>query len=344
MGGLALGARRILWGLVVFVVVVVIGLPLLLMPLLPRRQAAPASPPASIPRALLQQGELPIALYLDKEGRVAMLPLEEYLKGVVAAEMPASFEKEALKAQAVVARTYVVGRMRVFGGPGCPDRPEADVCTDPGKGQAWHSREELRQRWGAWRFGANWRRVEEAVEATRGLIVTYENRPIDAVYHASAGGRTEAARHVWGSAVPYLQSVSSPDATGNRYERVVTHLTWDRLARQAGVEAGALEAARREGKEPVAILEGSESGRVIRARVGDRLFTGPELRRALGLPSTLFTWRVEGDGLTIVNRGYGHGVGLSQYGANGLARQGRDFRAIILHYYAGVTLRPLFEE
>src|SRR5690606_23147314 len=146
----------------------------------------------------------------NEEDRLVLVPLETYVRGVVAAETPPTFPLEALKAEAVVARPYAVRRMRVFGGAGCDRHPAADVCTDPGVHQAYAGDEELRRRWGSLRYPAYRQRVEQAVEATRGLILMYDGRPIDAVYHSTSGGRTEAAEHVWGEAVPYLASVPSP--------------------------------------------------------------------------------------------------------------------------------------
>lgn len=290
------------------------------------------------PATPVPEGELPVTVALPGGGTV-VLPLEDYVRGVVAAEMPASFHPEALRAQAVAARTYAVRHMRVFGGGGCPGRPEADVCGAAAEGQAWLPEAELRRRWGLLRFPVWWRKVSAAVEATRGLIVVYDQEPIDAVFHAAAGGRTEDARYVWGRAVPYLRSVDSPDR-GTRYDGVRVAFTLEEVARRTGVEPGALARA----AVPVAVEERTPSGRAAAVRVGDRRLTGREFRQALGLNSTLFTLRLSGGRLEVTTSGYGHGAGLSQYGADALARAGRDFRAILAHYYPGTQVRPIFQE
>lgn len=291
-----------------------------------------------------QDGDIPVAVFVNDQKQLLRLPLEEYLKGVVAAEMPAEFESEALKAQAVVARTFAVGRMRVFGGPGCDAHPEADVCTDPARGQAWQPHDVLRRKWGVLRHALYWRKVEQAVDGTRGQIVVFDGQPIDAVYHAASGGRTEDAVAVWGQAVPYLRSVASPYEAALRYEGKRTRFTWGELASRTGVPPEELEARLRRGRPAVDVLARSPSGRALRVRVGEAEFTGRELRARLGLPSTLMTVRSVPGGVEIETRGYGHGVGMSQYGADGLARRGRDYRQIIRYFYPGVQVRRLFEE
>lgn len=301
-------------------------------------------PPAGRSRAPLPgfEGDLPVRVHVNASN-VVTLPLEEYVKGVVAAEMPAEFHPEALRAQAVAARTYAVNHMKVFGGEGCRAHPEADVCADPASGQAWLPRGDLRRKWGWWRFSRYWRKVSEAVEATRGLVIVYEQRPIDAVFHAASGGRTEDAEQVWGRPVPYLRSVPSPDL-GNRYDAIRTTFTLPEVASRTGVAAAALERLRSLGREPLAVLDRTPSGRAALVRVGDRELTGREFRQALGLKSALFSLRLDGDRVEVISSGYGHGVGMSQYGAQALALQGKDFGAILRHYYAGVEIRPLFAE
>lgn len=295
------------------------------------------------PRAVpLDPGELPVRVYVKSAGRVETLPLETYLTGVVAAEMPASFHREALKAQAVAARTYTVRQMRVFGGPGCQEHPEADVCGDPQTGQAWAPLEQKRQEWGwfkGWRYA---RKIEEAVRATRGLILVYQGAPIDAVYHSTSGGRTEDAAAVWGNEVPYLRPVSSPDEQHSPHLRSTHTLPLADFARRLEVPAEVV--ARLPGDRCFEAVETSPGGRVARARIGKASFTGPQLRQRLGLPSTWFTCRRAGDRVEFEVRGWGHGVGMSQYGADGMARKGSTFEQILMHYYPGTSLRPIFAE
>lgn len=272
-----------------------------------------SSPPSAVAAA---PGFPEVTVYDSGRRRLLRLPLEEYLAGVVAAEMPASFHMEALKAQAVAARAYAVLRMRAFGGQGCRSRPEADFCSDPAGGQAWVSTDELRRRWGR-DFVSHWRRVRQAVAETRGLIGVYHNRPIDGVYHAASGGVTEDALAVWGRPVPYLRSVASPYQAGTRHDRVAVTMSLGEVARRTGVAASDLERQAASGRPPVEVARRTASGRVAELRVGERLLSGEEARRLVELKSTLFTVRVSGKTVLVESRGYGHGVGLSQYGANG---------------------------
>lgn len=345
---------RLLFAFIVVLAAILLGIPVLVVrhggrPPAPQAPASSAPPEQAVVPAegvgrIVQEGELPVNIYVNDQKKLLRIPLEEYLKGVVAAEMPADFATEALKAQAVVARTYTVYRMRVFGGQGCKAHPAADVCTDTSQGQAWQSEDALRKKWGALKFPFYWRKISQAVESTRGKIVTYDGEPIEAVYHAASGGRTEDAVAVWGRAVPYLRSVASPYETVPQYEGKKTKFTLKDLSGRTGVPVAVLERSRNKGLPALQVLERSESGRALRVRVGDTEFTGREIREKLGLPSTLFLVRVVPDGVEIETRGYGHGVGLSQHGANGLAKRGRSYEEIIYYYYPGTHLRPIFTE
>ena len=286
-------------------------------------------------------GDIRLKLYLPAERKLVDADLEEYTKGVIAAEMPSSFEAESLKAQAVLARTYALNRMRVFGGPGCDLHPEADVCADPEHSQAYVSREELRARIGWLASAAYWRRIERAVEDTRGLMLTYEGAPIQAVYHSTSAGSTEDAQEVWGKSYSYLKPVPSDDRSSPRYQDKVGFKLKD-LAQKLGEPALATLAG--SGRPFVQVIDRTAGGRVRTLRVGDKTFKATDLRRLLNLRSTNFTWRLAGDQVEIETLGWGHGVGLSQYGANDLARQGKDYREILAYYYQGVSLDRIFGE
>lgn len=285
-----------------------------------------------------------VKLYVCDRQRCVTMDLEEYVKGVVAAEMPAKFELEALKAQAVAARTVTVQRLKQYGGKGSRVFPEADFSDNPSEGQAWLDGRALQRKWG-WSRLSYWRKVCRAVDDTRGLVVTYQGRPIDAVFHSTSGPRTENARDLWGQDVPYLQSVECPYDQGTpRYQETLRFTTRE-VARKLGVRlpgavlSGAVPVT--SSKDGVVILERSSSRRVKWIRAGGVVFRGDEFRRRLGLRSTHF--RVTGrNGQVVIDCvGYGHGVGLCQYGADGMAKQGVDFRTILKHYYTGVEIRRL---
>lgn len=280
-----------------------------------------------------------VKLYVCHLKKCVSMDLEEYIKGVVAAEMPAEFGIEALKAQAVAARTVTIRRLKRFGGAGSRYFPDADFSDDPNEGQAWLDGKALRRKWGRSR-SANWRKICRAVEETRELVITYQGRPIDAVFHSTSGPWTENARDLWGQDIPYLQSVECPYDQGTPRYQETLRFTLREMARRLGVRMpGAVPVTAN--KDGVVILERSSSGRVKWVRAGGAVFRGDEFRRRLGLRSTQF--RVTGSQGQVVIRcvGYGHGVGLCQYGADGMAKQGADFREILKHYYTGVEIRRL---
>ncbi|NLC07174.1 MAG: SpoIID/LytB domain-containing protein, partial [Syntrophomonadaceae bacterium] len=164
-----------------------------------------------------------VAVLNHQTNTVMNLPLETYLVGVVAAEMPASFEQEALKVQAIVARTYALKRLDMYTASPNPEHPEADVCTDSRHCQAWKSEAELRRQWGLIKFPMYYKKIIAAVESTKNKIITYEDKLIDPVYHSTCGGRTENSEDVWAKAIPYLRSVPCKwDQTAPRYEEQLT--------------------------------------------------------------------------------------------------------------------------
>ncbi len=287
-------------------------------------------------------GDLPVILYVPEEKRLVSLPLSQYLIGVVAAEMPPGFETEALKAQMVAARTYTVRRMRKFGGAGCPLDPLADVCGSPDLDQAFISPDQLQDKLGVLAAYRYRERLIEAEMATRGLILTYSGTPIDAQYHATSGGYTEDAAAVWGNALPYLQPVPDPyGQAAPRYTEQVS-LGGAEVMRMLGLPSTAL--AHGTGVPRVTILDRTPGKRVARVQVGGVTFSGTDVRKRLGLRSTDFDIETAGDKLLITTRGYGHGLGLSQWGANGMAQNGYEYQKILIHYYRGVRLERIFSE
>lgn len=294
-------------------------------------------------QAKIHRGEdIPVRVYMHMQDRIVEMSLEEYIKGVVAAEMPAEFEVEALKAQAVAARTYAVKQMTLFGGAGLADRPGADVSTDPRYGQAWQSSLQLKERWGAFDFARYWSKIGQAVDDTRGLIVVYKGESINAVFHSTSGERTASAKEVWGYDFPYLQSVAcSWDKKSPRYSDSREY-SYAELEQRLGGEAGVTAAAKSGSGSVAQVLERTDSGRVARVRIGSKTFSGSELRQKLDLRSANFSCEAQGEKLVFKTTGYGHGVGMCQYGANGLAKEGQNFRQILTYYYTGVSIGNIF--
>lgn len=319
--------RRAIWLVLTGLVFCLVVLPALLV-----RGCAPAPPSGTGPA---------VSVYAVRSRRLFRMDLETYLTGVVAAEMPARFSLEALKAQAVAARTLAVKRLRRFGGRGCRHLKRADICDQPGDGQAWLSDADLRRAWG-WRYAKFKARITHAVAETRGLVLLYDHRPIDAVYHSTCGGRTEDAVWVWSHRVPYLIGVPCGfDEFSPKYATRM-RLGVGELARRLGL---LLPEAVRAGKTPLdlQVLSRTPGGRVIRVQAAGKVFTGAAFRAALGLRSAHFTPQVKGTEVIFTVRGYGHGVGLCQYGAEGMARRGADYRQILRHYYTGVGFGRLRE-
>ncbi|MGE5588677.1 MAG: stage II sporulation protein D [Clostridia bacterium] len=292
-----------------------------------------------------------VKVFVVATGKTMEMPLDEYVRGVVAAEMPASFGTEALKAQAVAARTFAVKRMRQFGGIGCAAHPGADVCTDQLHCQAWISDDELRNKLSYLEYYAYARKIASAVESTSGKIVTYRGEPIEAYYHAASGGSTEDSEDVWQAAVPYLRAVSTEfEAREPSFQQRV-EFTIGELEKKLGVKLTQrkVRTYKVAGKDvqvvaeermdrPIEVLSASQAGRVKEIRIGDKVFSGYSLREILGLRSTKLTHQVVGDKVYFITTGYGHGVGLSQYGAQVMAQAGKTYVDILKHYYTGTEV------
>lgn len=294
-------------------------------------------------RGIAPYGSPTVRLLVHSTGEVLELPLEEYVCGVVAAEMPASFEPEALKAQAVIARTYVVKRMRVFGGSGCEEHPGADICDNPEHAQAWLSQDSLRKAWGPLQFKALWDRVQQAVGATEGLILTYQGKVIDPPYHSTCAGGTENPAEVWGAQYPYLKSVRCDYCASSPYYQP-QKLTLKLSDFVSKIGAPRSVAATASAGRPLFSSILTSSGRVKELVAGSFRVAGTEVRKLLGLRSTRFSLTVSGDQVSLEVRGNGHGVGLCQWGANGLAQKGLSYPEIIAYYYEGIEIRHMFRE
>lgn len=286
-----------------------------------------------VPESALHSGKM-VRVYNMETAQLMKLDLEQYLVGVVAAEMPASFDVEALKAQAVAARTFAVSRMERPNPNVTALHPQAQLSTSPETCQAWISEEEQRARWGR-QYRAYHRKVVQAVAATAGEVLRYDGALIEPLYHASCGGgRTENAEEVWGNAKPYLVSVSC-NHPADPHTQQQTTMTLQEMERRLGVSNAAAAGAF---GDFIQLISSTASDRVQSLRVGDKIFTGSQLRSALGLRSALISWKIQGDEITFTTNGYGHGVGMCQYGANYYAEQGDGYQKILARYYPGTQL------
>jgi stage II sporulation protein D len=274
---------------------------------------------------------LPITfpIYLTGEGRIESVTLEQYVRGVVAAEMPIEFELEALKAQAIAARTYIARR---FEKKDVSNMPVAGAwVTDSVAHQAYLTEGDILDKWTGPEREANLAKLDRAVQETRNLIMTHEGEPILAVYFSTSNGYTENSEDYWSERLPYLRSVESGwDRDVSPKFRTVVRMPIDEFADKLGIDGRKADQIR--------ILERTEGRRVAKIRIGGVTFTGREVREKLGLPSTGFTIRADGGDAVITVTGHGHGVGMSQYGAQGMALAGYKAEDILTHYYSGITI------
>ena len=260
---------------------------------------------------------------LKSDGSVKRMDLEDYICRVVLGEMPASFETEALKAQAVAARTYTL--KCILGGS---KHPEGAVCTSHKCCQAYCEPEGYIRNGGTW---ANTQKVFSAVLDTAGEVLYYGDKLIMATYFSSAGGTTEDAKEVWGNAFPYLTVVQSPEQD-NVFNGSTARFSGQEFCNKLGVK---LKGSPESWFGSVTYTVG---GGVDRIRIGGVQYKGTQIRTALGLRSTDFTISVKGDQITFTTNGNGHRVGMSQYGADAMAATGSDYETILLHYYTGTRL------
>ncbi len=278
-----------------------------------------------------------VRLYRHDINEVEVIPLDEYITGVVAAEMPAEFPIEALKAQAVAARTYIVKRM-IAGGVSNSCHPGADTCDEPSHAQAWLSHNVLKERWGTLKYYHYYYKVRMAVDDTSGEIITFQGQPIDPVFHSSCGGHTENSEDVWKFEVPYLRGVDCPHDAMPEPVRSVT-LPLAGVEKALGVTLSTTAASG--GGSLFKVVETTSTGRPKIVLAGENPISAADLRQKLGLRSTNFTWNLDKDQITFKTTGYGHGVGMCQYGARGLADHGKNYKEILKHYYTNVAISKL---
>jgi len=270
-------------------------------------------------------------------GKLRQMDMETYLLGVLRAEMPASFEEEALKAQAVAARTYILHKIA---GGGSANHPQADACDDITCCQAFKSQEDAAADWGD-NAVAFEEKIRQAVTETDGECVLYEGAPVLAVFHSSSVGTTQDVQNVWSASLPYLQSVETPEGeeTVPNYHSTASFSAGE-LRDQL---LSALPEAKLEGSPSnwFTNIQQQSSGTVTSLSVGGVEVSGNTLRTILDLRSACFTISFDGDTVSFSVSGYGHGVGMSQYGANVMAENGMSYREILEWYYTGTTVGKL---
>lgn len=303
--------------LLVILFAIVVGLPALLV----RSCTVSFFSPRAVPM---------VVLWDETSQSLLNMTMEDYVEGVVAAEMPASFELEALKAQAVAARTYAY--RRVERGERIAKHPEAHLSSDFQSGQAWISWDTFFERYGSLSARKLQNKIKKAVKQTEGVVVFHQDQPILAVYHSTSGGRTENSEHYWSELLPYLRAVDDPYSAKSPHHFSTASITWDKLTECLEVQKA----------NNFKVIERYPSGRVKTVEVGEKWFSGREIRQRLGLRSTWFTAEAMGNELVFSVWGYGHGVGMSQYGAQGMALTGYAYSEILQYYYQGIELKQAY--
>lgn len=251
-------------------------------------------------------------------GNVIKLNMTDYLIGVVSSEMPASFNLEALKAQSVLARTYALKAKQT-----------GKKLTDTVSTQSYIDIDQMKNKWGN-SFNTYYNKIKNAVENTNGEYLSYNGNYIEALYHSTNNGKTESSLDVFGNYYPYLISVSSEyDKNASSYLRTI-NMPIDTISNKLGLNLN--------NDSVISILSYTDGGNIKEININGNNFSGKKVRELLGLRSTDFDISISDNNANITTRGYGHGVGMSQYGANGMANAGYSYKDILSHYYPGTTL------
>lgn len=275
---------------------------------------------------LSEENKEPTINVKDKEDNIKNINLEEYLIGVLAAEMPASFHEEALKAQAVASRSYAAYKIKTN------KSQDYDILTDV-TNQSYITKEEMQEKWASeYPFYLN--KITEAVNSTKGEVMYYDEEIIEAFYFAMSNGATEDAESVFSESLPYIKSVSS---------------TWDNetlnnfIVKSSFTKEKFCEALNLENCSNINIttINRSTTNRVNKIVINNQEFKGTDIRKKLNLRSTDFTIEIGDKNIEITTKGYGHGVGMSQYGANGMAKEGYTYQEILNYYYKDITIKKM---
>ena len=277
-----------------------------------------------------------IKLLLKETKKVEEVKLDEYVACVVSAEMPVSYDIEALKAQAIVARTYTIYKITTS-----KKHSDADICDKSTCCQAWISKENRLKKWDEEEANDNWNKIVQAVNDTVSKIITYEGKPINAFFHANSGGKTQTPFYVWGgTGYPYLQVVET--AGEEKYKQYSSEVKFSKeeFIKKVKKEHSDFEIDFKQ-KNCIEIKERDKSDRVLTVKIGNLNLSGVETRTLLGLRSANFTVEITENEILFKVIGYGHGVGMSQTGADALAKQGKTCEEIIKHFYTGVEISKM---
>jgi stage II sporulation protein D len=285
----------------------------------------------------LTENQPKVRVYLSQSKTIETVPLEAYVRGVVAAEMPLAFEPAALEAQAMAARTYIIRRLWLNDRTGIPVH-DADV-TDTQTHQVYRSLSEVKQLQQGNAEG--WKKVVDAVSNTAGDIIVYGDEPIEALFFSTSNGFTENSEEVFPAKLPYLRSVESPwDKESSPRAQETIEMRLSDFYNKLGVKAVSVEG--KLSKQPILrVIEWTLGHRVKLMLAGSKRLTGEEVRHLLGLRSASFNWTISNNRIILTIYGSGHGVGMSQWGAEGMAKAGKTAEQIVGHYYFGTHIEKV---
>ncbi len=273
-----------------------------------------------------------VTLYRTESKTTQTLPLKDYLWGVLAGEMPASYPQEALKAQVVASYSYLLHRKEsIRSHPDSDFGHSGDVCDNPAHCKAYLSPADAAEKWGTDWLDSSEPILNSAVEEVLGTAVLYDDAPANTVFHAISGGKTESAKDIWGAEIPYLQSLDSSwdrQAKGFSSEVTLSLEEFSKILKQENYALGA--------------ITNTNGGSVNTIRLGEKTYTGQEIRALFGLRSTRFTLEFKKDQAIFKVSGYGHQVGMSQHGACILAEEGYTYQEILAYYYPHTTLAKYY--
>ncbi|AND41418.1 stage II sporulation protein D [Cytobacillus oceanisediminis] len=268
-----------------------------------------------------------VSVFRMNNKEIENVNLDEYLIGVLASEMPANYELDALKAQAISARTYI---MKFLMNENKSDMPQGADITDSTLQQVYKNQDELKEMWKNDNYEKNIKKITQAVKETQGLVMTYNDKLIDASFFAISNGYTENSEDYWTASLPYLRSVPSPwDTAAPDFIKTKT-FSFNEVESSLGVKMS-----------NEINVERTSSDRVSTINISGKKLTGAEFRNALGLRSTDFSLKIKGNEIQVTTKGYGHGVGMSQYGANSMATEGKNFKEILGYYFKGIKVEDI---
>ncbi len=286
-------------------------------------------------KSKIQSGDVYLTVYNTALQKTEYVNVEEYLPGVLAAEMPASYEIEALKAQAVAARSYIFYKLNTIS----PEHPDVAVCDNPSHCKAYISKADFKTKWPKADSQHYWSKLVDAVDATRGEYMVCGNEVVEAFFFAQSGGRTENSEEVWGESRPYLKSVESPENPAAQNNLSTTELTFTEFRKLLNAHNPKIAI---NNSSPVIGKTSRTQGQSVKAITIDNVpFTGKELRTIFGLKSANFTITTSQNSVIFSVIGYGHGVGMSQAGANEMAKNGENYTEILSHYYTNIQIMKI---